>query len=190
MTIPLTWPLIAAGVLLVSLFVLNEVPLKYNLRNLTVRWRTTLLTALAFTSVVALLTVMLAFVNGMYQLTENSGHPENLLILSDGMTDESFSTLSSFDVGDVENQPGVVRENGRPLASRETYIVVNQMLPNARPDRPKRRFLQVRGIDDPALAAPVHAIQLFPGGVWFSRAGLEGLQPRAGSAPRQNGADA
>jgi ABC-type lipoprotein release transport system permease subunit len=190
MTIPLTWPLIAAGVLLVSLFVLNEVPLKYNLRNLTVRWRTTLLTALAFTSVVALLTVMLAFVNGMYQLTENSGHPENLLILSDGMTDETFSTLSSFDVGDVENQPGVVRQDGRPLASRETYIVVNQMLPNARPGWPKRRFLQLRGIDDPVLAAQVHAIQLFPGGVWFSRAGLEGLQPREDSSSLPRGADA
>lgn len=163
---------VAAGMLTVLLW-FNQVPLRYNLRNLTVRWRTTLMTALAFTSVVALLTVMLAFVNGMYRLTENSGHAENLMILSDGMTDETFSNLSSFDVGDVENQVGVVRRNQRPLASRETYMVVNQMLPHAAPGRPKRRFLQLRGIDDPQLAAAVHSVRLDAGGVWFSRSGLQ-----------------
>src|SRR5437870_3766718 len=49
-----------------------RVPLGYNVRNLMVRWRTTLLTALAFTLVVGLMTVMLAFVNGMYALTRSS----------------------------------------------------------------------------------------------------------------------
>ena len=42
------------------------------MHNLVVRWRTTLLTALAFTLVVGLMTVMLAFVAGMNQLTEQS----------------------------------------------------------------------------------------------------------------------
>ena len=37
--------------------------------------RRTVMTALAFTLVVGLMTVMLAFVNGMYRLTENSGVP-------------------------------------------------------------------------------------------------------------------
>lgn len=176
LSMPIGLPLAIAAGLLAVLFGVNEVPLKYNLRNLTVRWRTTLLTALAFTSVVALLTVMLAFVNGMYRLTESSGYPENVIILSDGMTDESFSNLSSFDVGDVENQQGVARSRGRPLASRETYLVVNQVIPHARSGQPKRRFLQVRGIDDPAMAAAVHRVRLHPGGVLFSRAGLQPLQ--------------
>ena len=70
-------------VLLVSVFLFGlmflqavglapRVPLGYSFRNLMVRWRTTLLTTLAFTLVVALMTVMLAFVNGMYSLTKGS----------------------------------------------------------------------------------------------------------------------
>src|SRR5260370_266200 len=43
-----------------ALMIVGRVPLSYNFRNLTVRWRMTLLTALAFTLVISLLTVMLA----------------------------------------------------------------------------------------------------------------------------------
>src|SRR4051794_1223729 len=88
--------LIAVGVLLTMLvvaIVVGKIPLQYNVRNLMVRWRTTLLTALAFTLVVSLQTVMLAFVAGMYELTEHSGQPGNVIVLSDGATDESFSNV-------------------------------------------------------------------------------------------------
>jgi hypothetical protein len=158
---------------MVLLFLIGKVPLHYNLRNLTVRWKTTVMTALAFTLVVSLLTVMLAFVNGMYRLTESSGHPENVLILAQGVTDESFSNLGFSDVGDIENQPGVLREEGRPLCSRETYIVVNQPIPNAPPGRPQRRFLQLRGLDDPTVSGRVHDLRLAAGGEWFSPAGVQ-----------------
>ena len=49
----ISWPLVgvlaAAVILLLALFLLGKVPLSYNLRNLTVRWKTTVMTALAFT---------------------------------------------------------------------------------------------------------------------------------------------
>jgi hypothetical protein len=64
-------------VALVGLVFVGKVPLSYNFRNLLVRWRMTLLTALAFTLVIGLLTVLLAFVNGTFKLTEDSGHPQN-----------------------------------------------------------------------------------------------------------------
>src|SRR6516165_6731205 len=86
-------PLAVAAALLVLMPMLGRVPLSYSLRNLTVRWKTTLMTALAFTLVVSLLVVMLAFVNGMERLTEGSGHPDNVIVLSEGATDESFSYL-------------------------------------------------------------------------------------------------
>ncbi len=127
---------IAAGLVL-ALLLVGKVPLRYNLRNLTVRWKTTLMTALAFTMVIALMTVMLAFVNGMYLLTENSGNPGNVVILSEGATDEALSNLPAIDLSDLENQPGILRENGRPLASRETYMIVNLPLPGARPGGPR-----------------------------------------------------
>src|SRR4051812_20917596 len=84
-------PLIAGLLFMVLLATVGKAPISYNLRNLGARWRTTLLTALAFTLIVSLLLVMLAFVNGMYQLTEGSGQPGNVIVLADGSTDELMS---------------------------------------------------------------------------------------------------
>src|SRR5262245_25969544 len=94
--------------LMVSLAFIGKVPLSYNVRNLVVRWKTTLMTALAFTLVVALMTAMLAFVNGMYRLTAQSGQPGNVIVLAEGATDESFSNLNFTDTTDIERQPGIL----------------------------------------------------------------------------------
>ncbi len=90
----------------------------------------------------------------------------------------------------------------RPLASREVYLVVNQPIANKPPAASqtkstatdaasvaaekarqameqvgasgagKRRFVQVRGLEDVQISAAVHAMKLFPGGKWFSEAGI------------------
>jgi putative ABC transport system permease protein len=175
--VPLTQVAVAGlvGLLLLALAVFGKVPISYNLRNLRVRWRTSLLTALAFTLVVGLMTVMLAFVNGMYRLTEGSGRPDNVVVLSEGGTDELFSNLSNRDTGEVEGHRGVLRDaEGRPLASREVYFIVTQPVPKSRGKR-KRRFLPVRGLDDPARAGAVHRLELHPGGRWFGGAGVQPL---------------
>jgi cell division protein FtsX len=170
---------LALGVVL--LLVLGRVPLGYNFRNLVVRWRITVLTVLAFVLVLGLQTVMLAFVNGMTQLAEGSGHPGNVLVMSNGATDELMSNLSVTDVADVERQPGVIYEEHegrrRPLCSRETYMVVAQPMPGAAGDRPRQRLVQLRGIEDPEMAARVHDLTLLPGGTWF-----RGVRSLPGSA--------
>ena len=167
-------PIAFVAVVALVLLAVGRVPLKYNLRNLIVRWPTTLLTALAFTLVIALLTVMLAFVNGMYRLTAGSGHPGNVIVLSDGATDELFSNLAYDDRGDVERHPLVLRdEQDRALCTAETYIVVNQPIPGAVAGGRQRRFVQVRGMDDPAMAGRVHGLSLHEGGAWFSPAGVD-----------------
>src|SRR5262245_18741952 len=112
------------------LFVVGKVPVSYNVCNLMVRWKTTIMTALAFTLVVSLMTVMLAFVNGMYQLTEKSGRPGNVIVLADGAIDETFSTLSFVDASDIERQPEVLKsDSGAALCTKEVYVVVNQEVP-------------------------------------------------------------
>jgi putative ABC transport system permease protein len=169
----------AALLLLIALFFTVQIPVQYLVRNLTVRWRTTAMTALAFVLVISLLTVMMAFVNGMYRLTQSSGQPGNVMILADGATDESFSNLAVLDIGDIENQPGIVRENDRPLCSRETYLVVNQPLQNPIPGWPKSRFTQVRGLDDAEMGGRVHGLNLYPGGAWISSAGVREASPAA-----------
>jgi ABC-type antimicrobial peptide transport system permease subunit len=182
-TKPLLVSLAAIAVPLMVVAVLSKVPLGYNLRNLAVRWPVTFLTALAFTLVVALLTVMLAFVNGMNRLTESSGQPGNVLVMSEGATDELFSTLIYSDLGDVERQPGVLPyDNKRQMCSKEVYIVVNQPVPAREGEPQRRRFMQVRGIEDPEVAGWVHGLELLPESKWFSDAGVQEVP---GSAKRQ-----
>src|SRR5262245_1249732 len=125
---PALWgPLAFFALLMLGLAVTGKVPLSYNARNLVVRWKVTVMTALAFTLVVGLVVVLLAFVNGMYKLTERSGHANNVLVLSDGATDELFSNLGFGDIKEIELRDGVERdEAGKPLASWEIYLVVNQ----------------------------------------------------------------
>jgi ABC-type lipoprotein release transport system permease subunit len=175
-------PLVGMALLFLLLSFVGQVPISYNIRNLLVRWRITLLTALAFTLVVGLLVVMLAFVNGMYKLTQGSGQPGNVIILSDGASDELFSNLGFGDATDVLNKinpdhrPRLEHDaKGTVLLSKEVYLVANQPVPSSPKDRPRRRFIQIRGVEDPALAAAVHDIQLLPGGSWFSPAGVQQL---------------
>jgi putative ABC transport system permease protein len=146
------------------------VPLSYSIRNLLVRWKITLMTMTAFTLIAALLVVMLAFINGMYRLTANSAHPGNVMVMSDGAPDEAFSNLIYSDVSNLENQEGVLKADGKPLASWEVYVVVNMQIKNPAPGRRPRRFIQVRGMLDPAISGKVHGLDLYPGGEWFNAA--------------------
>jgi len=201
------WPFVILGVYFLDLGVLlliGNVPLAYNLRNVRVRWKTNAMTGISFTAVVALLVFLLAFVNGMNQLTESSGVPGNVFCLSDGATDEIFSNLGYGDLDNVEraavdeeqlfdaaDKPLVsddgktlwraiaplkikqVERNGKlvALASKETYYSINMPVPNT--DPPRRRFVQLRTHDDAEIAAAVHNIRLYPGGRWFTQAGVD-----------------
>jgi ABC-type antimicrobial peptide transport system permease subunit len=149
-----------------------RVPVRYNLRNIVVRWPINLLVAIAFTIVVGLLVVMLAFVNGMYRLTSGSAHAGNVIVLADGATDELFSSLGYRDVSKIELLPQVLTdEKGRRQASWELYMVVTQ----PRPGTDQARFLQLRGLDDPVVSAQVHQMELHEPGKWFSEAGVESV---------------
>jgi hypothetical protein len=171
--VSLAAPLAVAAALLASLLVIGRIPLVYNLRNLMVRWKTTLLTALAFTVVIALLMVMHAFASGIGRLSEGSGQPANVIVLSDGATDEMYSNLPVNETSDLALQEEVLRDaTGRPLCSQEVYVSINQ--PTTDPEgHTKYRFLQIRGIEDASRSAAVHGLELLPGGTWFSSAGVQ-----------------
>ncbi len=112
------WPFVFLVVYasdLLLLLLIGKVPLNYNFRYLWVRRRDTALTAVAFTVVVALVVVLLAFVNGMYKLNETTGVPGNVLVMSEGSTDELFSNLSRGDAQDVPNETVGADQKGRPI---------------------------------------------------------------------------
>jgi putative ABC transport system permease protein len=154
-----------------------KVPLKYNLRNLQARWKTTLVTALAFTLVVALVTTMLSFLRGMDRLTESSGRPGNIMILSDGAVDETFSNLPNASIEELpkDMQDAIERgPDGKFQATKEVYVVAVYTVPN-QPEGPnKRRFVQMRGLDDVRKAGSVHGIELAQG-EWLSDSGVHDI---------------
>jgi hypothetical protein len=162
-------PLVVA-VLLQAVGIVRRVPLEYNVRNLAVRWRTTLLTCLAFTLVVGVVLVLLAFVNGLYALTQASSNPGNLMVLADGATDEVFSDLGYGDITQLETRSYVKRvplsqvDKGRPvsLVSWELYQIISHEIPNST----RRRFIQVRGLEEPVVSALIHDLSL-KDGKWF-----------------------
>jgi putative ABC transport system permease protein len=101
------------------------IPLAYNLRNLTVRKTTTLMTALGIALTVSVLVAVLALVNGLKSAFEASGNPLNILVmrkganaeLSGGMTRDAFEALKA--------KPGIARSaDGLPLASLELVTVI------------------------------------------------------------------
>jgi ABC-type lipoprotein release transport system permease subunit len=145
--------------LLLNLTPIRTVPLRYNLRNLQNRWKTTLVTALAFTFVIGLLTFMMSFVRGMDRLIESSGNPGNVMVLSDGATDEAFSNLPPFS---KELLPKDLQEE-IVLSAQEVYVVVTYMIPNQPPRSKARRFVQLRGMDNMETAATIHGVQLGTG---------------------------
>lgn len=156
------------------------IPIRYNYRNLLVRWRTTLLTAVGFTLVVALLVVMLAFVRGLASLAENSGHPGNVIILKDGANDELFSEINIDDVHKTlfslwSGDNLVARDpDGTVWVSMEVYGIATQELPPAEPGgRPSYRFIQIRGMEDPVIAGKVHSLKMQGNGTWFDRSGSQ-----------------
>lgn len=177
---------------LLLLLAVGKVPLAYNLRNLVVRRVTAGLTSMVFAVVVGLVVVLLAFVNGMYELNENSGVPGNVIVLSDGSTDEVFSNLGYGDVNNIPNEQATLDPDGWPLdkpvkiketvgddgkpaylMSKEIFFTVNQQIPNPNGGVPRRRFLALRAMDDAKISGEVHNVKLFPGGNWFTRAGVQ-----------------
>lgn len=172
------------------LFRIGKVPIQYNLRNLRVRWITTVMTGVAFTVVVFLLVLMMSFVDSVNRLTASTGIPGNVFVLSEGSTDELFSNLAYGDVSKLELEKATTDPQGRPLAtpitvktlpgkagqppvrliSKETYFVINQEIAKPQGGGPARRFVQLRGVEDAEVAGKVHDIPLLSGD-WFGREG-------------------
>jgi putative ABC transport system permease protein len=166
--------LASLGAVAQALMPFPKVPFKYNLRNLQARWKTTVVTALAFTLVVCLVATMLAFVRGMDRLTESSGRPGNVMILSDGAVDETFSNLPNASIEELPSDMQAAIEkgaDGKYLATKEVYVVAVYTVPQKTDGPPKRRFVQMRGLDDVRNAAFVHGIELDKGD-WLSPSGV------------------
>jgi ABC-type lipoprotein release transport system permease subunit len=119
------------------------VPLSYNLRNLTERKATTLMTAIGIGLTVAVLVTSIAMTRGMSAVFAGSGHPMQVLVMRKGADAELNSTLKEEVYQIVRQIPGIAKTAaGEIMASPEGQTVVN--LPSV--ENPNGMNVTVRGL--------------------------------------------
>lgn len=117
------------------------IPLKYNARNLRVRWRTAGLTAVGLGLVTTVFLFMSALGTGLERTMVSSGHPLNMIVLRPGAT-ETQSELTRQQAADITGREGILKgADGEPLASAELVVVANILNRNG-----KKANIAIRGV--------------------------------------------
>jgi ABC-type lipoprotein release transport system permease subunit len=103
-----------------------RIPLVYNLRNLQVRWVSSMMAALGIGLVVMVFVIILALARGFQRALVETGSPDNVIVLRQG----SVSEITSYITRDVEAAirawPGIARgPEGRPLSTADLVVVIN-----------------------------------------------------------------
>lgn len=101
------------------------IPLSYNLRNLRVRWRLTLMTMLGIGLVVAVFVMVEALAQGLKSTYIATGDPRNLLVIRKGSTSESNSQIDLEGMHRMKYLDGIARDaSNRPLFSEEIIVLI------------------------------------------------------------------
>jgi putative ABC transport system permease protein len=137
------------------------IPLKYNVRNLRVRWVTTLMTVVGTGLVVWAAVLSFGLIDGLEHALRISGDPLDLIVLRKGSTEETSSNIEQNLAREVATLDGIARDDqGQPMCSAEfvtiltkprrngggtTNLIVRGLQEGGRALRPK--FKIVRGLD-------------------------------------------
>ena len=102
-------------------------PLKYNFRNVLVRWRATLATILGIAMVVAVYVLVQALAVGLEKSASNTGDPRNVMIVRKGSTAESSSQVSLAQLQTIRYWPQIaLAADGAPLVSADVITLISQ----------------------------------------------------------------
>lgn len=120
------------------------IPLKYNIRSMSVRWVTTLLTVLAIAIVVFASVLSFGMVEGIYNALNSSGDAEDVIVMRKGSSDELSSNVNASTARELINLDGIDKDdNGEPIASREFVTI---MTSDRRGDKGTANVL-IRGLE-------------------------------------------
>ena len=135
------------------------IPLKYNIRNLRVRWKTTLMTALGTGLVVWSSCILFGLVEGLEHSLKVSGDPLDLIVMRKGSVTETTGGFESAKADELMVLPGILHdESGHPVAAKEllnipiakrkngttTNIIVRGVEPASRVLRPDFKIVAGR----------------------------------------------
>lgn len=100
------------------------IPIKYNTRNLRVRWMTTLLTVVGTGMIVWSSCLLFSLVEGLQHSMTVSGDPLDLIILRKGSTNEVNGGYNKDKADTILTLSGIARdEKGMPLAAPELLYI-------------------------------------------------------------------
>jgi putative ABC transport system permease protein len=103
------------------------IPLKYNLRNLRVRWVTTLMTVLGTALVVWASVLTFGLVDGLEHALTTTGDPLDMIIMRKGANDETSSSIEAKAASEIANLPGIaLGDNGEKLCSSEFVTILTK----------------------------------------------------------------
>lgn len=138
------------------------IPLKYNVRNLRVRWITTLMTVVGTGMVVWAMVLTFGLTEGLEHALRISGHPLDVIVLRKGANDETGSNVATNVATQIATLPGIEQgPDGKPLISNEfvtimikprrnnggtTNLIVRGVDPVARELRPDFKIVKGRDL--------------------------------------------
>lgn len=132
-------------------------PLKYNLRSLRVRWRSTLGALLGIALVVAVFVMVMSLAQGLRATYLRTGDPRNLLVIRKGALAESSSQIRLEEIRRIKYLEGIARDAaGEPLASPELIILITMERASG-----GKAHVQVRGLgpQGPKLRPDIRIVQ-------------------------------
>ena len=101
-------------------------PLRYNFRNVLVRWRTTVFTVLGIAAVVTVFVLLRGMARGIERSSGNTGDPRNILVVRKGSQAESGSLVTRDQFRTLQYFEEIARnEKNEPVISAELVLVVS-----------------------------------------------------------------
>lgn len=103
------------------------IPIKYNIRNMRVRWVTTLMTVIATGLVVWSSVLTFGLTDGLEHALRISGDPLDIIVMRKGSDAETSSAIESQTAREVVNLAGIAKdENGTPLCAMEFVTILTK----------------------------------------------------------------
>ena len=100
------------------------IPVKYNIRNLRVRWATTLRTALATGLLVCASVFVVGLVDGLQRTFTVSADDMKLIVLRKGSDQESGSQIEGQRARELATLEGIDLHEAQPMCSPEHVMIL------------------------------------------------------------------
>jgi len=138
------------------------IPISYNIRNMILRKRLTLMTALGIALTVTTTVFLMMLLAGMRKAFVSSGDPLNVLVLRKGSTSELTGGFTLDKLPVLKQLPGIATDShGQPMVSGEWVVVVTL------PRNGTEVNVTLRGMEQDGIEVRRNHVKLIEGR-WFA----------------------